>query len=557
MSDIKDGNGVTKNGVNGNGKNNVGLKEFGKLRSLLFPIYSHEFKKLFPLSLIFLAVSMTYTMLRSLKDVYLYDYMKADSIYFLKIFCIGSIVVFTFVYTIVAKRVDSYMRFNIVFGYFLGFMLLFTFVLLPGINYLKMDRLSDFLTSNFPRFKDLWNVFRFWPISLLYIHAEAYGTMALGVAFWTFANSIFSSVQAKRMYGFLSSGAAVGALLSGIVMLKFSDKKSFLFIVAIGSLVFILFVYNYLVGRIKADPVAYEVEEKKTVKVKVKLTFLQSIQRLMKSSYLCFIALIVLGYNMFIALLESIWKKRVDMYKSSVVKDFLISKGYDVSEFNDIATDPSYKGVLDMAMNAGGEATAVIYAWQSICTGILSLFLIFFVASTMSKKSWKIRALFTPVTAIVFSVVFYIFFKKMSILQPVSDFFDKPLLLIFIFFGMGILVLIKSSKYIFFDTSKEQAYIPLDDEEKVTGKAAIDAIGSRLGKGISSILISLLSVMFGGLSAISNMTFIIIFFVIVVWLLAIIGLTPLYEKKLIERENEKKKASLGGDLDGGGTGKLS
>ena len=117
MSDVKGNKGDNKNSCVK--EKNMELKKFGKLRSLLFPIYSHELKKLLPLSLIFLAVSMTYTMLRSLKDVYVYDCMKSDSIYFLKIFCIVSIVIFTFVYTIVAKRVDSYMRFNVVFGYFL------------------------------------------------------------------------------------------------------------------------------------------------------------------------------------------------------------------------------------------------------------------------------------------------------------------------------------------------------------------------------------------------------------------------------------------------------
>ena len=541
-----------KNNLNNTEKNmdkNVELKKFGKVRSLLFPIYGHELKKLLPLSLIFLAVSMTYTMLRSLKDIFVYTHMKSDSIYFLKILVIPSIVIFTFLYTTDDKKLEHnpYMRFNVVFGYFTGFMLLFTFILLPGLEYLKLNFIADSLNNTFPRLKHLWDIIRVWPISLLYIHAEAYGTMALGVAFWTFANSIFSSVQAKRMYGFLSSGAALGAILSGVTMLKFSKNTNFLFIVAVGSLCFILFVYNVLVSKIKANPVAYEIEDRpQKAKTKVKLSFFESLGRLMRSRYLSFVALIVLGYNMFIALLESIWKSRVDIYKSYVVDDFLIERGFDVGTIAEVATDPHFEQVKKIAKEVGKEATSVIYAWQSICTGLLSLFLIFFVASSMSKKSWKVRALFTPLTALTLSVVFYVFFKKMSLLEPLAKSFDKPLLLIFVLFGMGILVFIKSSKYIFFDTSKEQAYIPLDDESRVTGKAAIDAICSRFGKGLSSIMISVLGVIFGGLSAISNMTFIIIFCVIIVWLFAVVGLSPLYEKKLIERENEKKIAADNG-----------
>ena len=55
-------------------------------------------------------------------------------------------------------------------------------------------------------------------------------------------------------------------------------------------------------------------------------------------------------------------------------------------------------------------------------------------------------------------------------------------LVIAVFFGAAQVSMSKACKYSVFDSTKEMAFIPLDHESKLKGKAAIDGVGSRFGK---------------------------------------------------------------------------
>ena len=110
--------------------------------------------------------------------------------------------------------------------------------------------------------------------------------------------------------------------------------------------------------------------------------------------------------------------------------------------------------------------------------------------------------------------------------------------------GLAITVFIKASKYVFFDTSKERAYIPLDEEARVNGKAAIDAIGSRLGKGMSAIFISTVLDPFFSNETVALISFTLLFLILILWIFAILRLSPEYEAKLVASMSANVKPSL-------------
>lgn len=81
--------------------------------------------------------------------------------------------------------------------------------------------------------------------------------------------------------------------------------------------------------------------------------------------------------------------------------------------------------------------------------------------------------------------------------------------------------LARASKYTFFDATKEMAFIPLSKESKLKGKAAIDGVGSRLGKSGGSVVHQGLLVIFGTVASSTSIVAGILFLVIGGWIIAV------------------------------------
>ena len=97
----------------------------------------------------------------------------------------------------------------------------------------------------------------------------------------------------------------------------------------------------------------------------------------------------------------------------------------------------------------------------------------------------------------------------------------------------------KGSKYSLFDPCKEMAYIPLDEETKVKGKAAIDVICNPLGKSGGSLVQQFMIFTFGSLAASTPYLGAVLLFIVVMWLNAAASLNGQFEE--LQKESALKE----------------
>ena len=111
-------------------------------------------------------------------------------------------------------------------------------------------------------------------------------------------------------------------------------------------------------------------------------------------------------------------------------------------------------------------------------------------------------------------------------------------------FGLCGVLLSKSAKYSFFDPSKEMSFIPLEDDLRVSGKAAADGVGARLGKSAGGLIQIGLFTLFPASTQHSIAPFLGIIVVVLttIWLISVFRLNVLYQQKTAELEREGKIA---------------
>lgn len=501
--------------------------QFGKWRSFLWPIHNFELKKLLPMLFLFFLILFNYTILRDTKDTLIVTApgSGAEAIPFLKVWgVLPAAILFMVFYSKMSNKLSKPALFYSTITPFILFFALFATVIYPCREFLHPTDLADKLELAAPRLHGMIAIFRNWTYALFYIMAELWGSVALSLLFWGFANDITKVGESKRFYSLFGMGANVSLLLSGAAIVMASNIRSrvapgvdawqvslnILMAMVVASGLLIIATYWWINRFVLTDERFYDPNEKKKLKKeKPKMSFFESIKFLMSSKYIACLAVIVLAYGISINLVEVTWKSQLKLqYPNS-------------NEYS------AFMGQFSMI------------------TGVVTIFMMLFVGGNMiRRKGWTAAALFTPIVLMITGAIFFMFIIFRGSMGPAIASIGTTPLMLAVIFGMAQNIMSKSAKYSLFDPTKEMAYIPLDQESKVKGKAAIDVVGARLGKSGGSLMQQGLIVAFG-IAGMTPYVGVILLVIIGGWLIAAKSLgkqfTALQAKREAERALEEAK----------------
>lgn len=155
-------------------------------------------------------------------------------------------------------------------------------------------------------------------------------------------------------------------------------------------------------------------------------------------------------------------------------------------------------------------------------TGIISFFTSLLVSGQAIRRfGWTVTAILTPLVLLLTSVGFFgVLLGEVSLAGVLTLIGTSPLALI-VFFGSAQNCLGRAAKFTLFDATKELAFIPLSKESKLKGKAAIDGVGSRLGKSGGSIIHQGLLMIFSTITASAAYVGVILILIISCWMVAV------------------------------------
>lgn len=504
-------------------------KEFGPWRSFLWPIHNFELKKLIPMLIMAFFISFNYTVLRDTKDALIITTADAEAIPWLKtIGVVPAAILFMIYYSKLSNLLTKENLFYATIAPFLVFFGLFSTVIYPNQELLhpgENNALLVWLQTSLPAgWSGLIGCYQYWSYTIFYIMAELWGSAVLSLLFWGFANQTTRVSESKRFYTLFGLGFNAALMFSGPMISYFSSVRkhiedtsvdawgmtlNYLMAMVVIAGFIIIATYYWMNRNVLTDARFYDPAEMKKDKTqKLKMGIMESFKFILSSPYLLCLTALVVGYGISINLVEVTWKKHVGM---------------------------QYPNPNDYSYFMGLFSTV---------TGVVSFLMMLFVGGNLIRRlGWYFSAMFTPAILTITGLGFFTFVLFNDSLAGMIAFMGTTPLMLAVLFGAAQNVMSKSTKYSLFDPTKEMAYIPLDAESKMKGKAAVDVVGARLGKSGGSAIQLALFTFVGGLSVITPYVALILLVIVALWMLAVGALSKMFSALTSKQGEDRRPTS--------------
>ncbi|CAL8465241.1 g4776 [Coccomyxa elongata] len=420
-------------------------------------------QKLAPLAVIFFCATFNHTLLVNLKDAIMVTSGGAETLPFLASCVVlpASLAFFVLYGRILDLHLPRSSSFALTVAPLVAVYAGFAAFLYPAADMLHPHGLVARFAPLLPiGLHGLLKVVENWTYSLFFCVAELWGAVVISVLFWTLANEVCTVGEAKTIYPLMGIAANVALVAAGNFMkavnlaLPNSELSCLRVLVAtVLALTAVIFGAEVFVERRIA--VDSHIDPGAGMKKKKKATLSDALAVLRSSPMIFALSLMVISYGVGHRLFEFAWKGQLRMLYPSAM---------------------AYQGVL---------------ADVSIATGYVTIALMVSGRFIFQYLGWATAAFITPMVLMLFGGAFFAFSLSGS---PATA-------SLAVLAGAVTQVCARSSKFSLFDPAKEMAYIQMSRAEKRQGKAAVDLIGSQVGKSGASWVTQALLLALGSISA--------------------------------------------------------
>lgn len=303
------------------------------------------------------------------------------------------------------------------------------------------------LLTKYPGFSGLIYMYAHWATSLFMMLVDIWSNFVVGVLFWQFMNDHHGSHHARITYPLLGLSLAVFTSLSLAFSAFMNHAATSYNSYAQYSVTLIVFLW---IGVLWVQKQMLKNQPQKPPQLK--LSMMETVGHVFTSKYLGYMAIMVISFGVMLNLLD----RSILFYKTLLLQTHLTH--------------------LDM------PKISLIIAFMSFCTsGLMALLS---VRLLQRKNGWFKAALATP---IIIGITALVLFCASLVKHTPSSASTLFVLMVFA------IIAIKQVKPFFFKPTKEMAYMPLDADLQLKGKATIDLVVERFAVAFGTPIFSLLT----------------------------------------------------------------